>query len=349
MENSNPIGIIYWGTRGGGSRFTFNLCMEMFKLDIPFVVSLSDSNENLKIFQEFFPNKIQLINCKTKLPSFVFTYMNKKFKIRKVLKDFKMLGVKNILIAMPHFLDLNVYKEANRNSMFLTRVIHDFQRHPGDVWPNYFSILLRRYSSHKLIYLSKFVEDKCSFPKKESIVVNFPDEVLSASGLNTSSDLPPCDVLVVGRIRKYKGLHVLKDVVRLLNEIKNIDFLLAGSGKTSVSEDRNLRIVERWLTESEFEAIFLKTKIVLLLHEEASQSGIPSVATANGKWIVAPNLGGIAEQISNGLNGFLYEIDSMMSLKEALFKALQMEEMGILPVKVNSELFSISLSKMKSV
>jgi glycosyltransferase involved in cell wall biosynthesis len=345
MEIPKPIGVIYWGKRGGGNRFTFNLCMEMFKKDMPFVVSLSDSNENLSIFEESFPNKIQVIDCQTKFPNLIFSYKNRKAKARAVIENFRSLHVKNILITMPHFLDFSIYRETKGNFMTLTRVIHDYKRHPGDVWPNFFSILLRRFATHKIIYLSNFVREKCIIPKRESIVARFPEEYLTPSRSDTFADLKPYDVLIVGRIRKYKGLHILGDVVKLLNETRKHDFLLAGSGKTAIKPGTNLQVMEKWLTEPEFEALFCHTRIVLLLHEEASQSGIPSIATANGKWIVAPKLGGLAEQVVNGVNGFLYQPGNLLSLNYALLNALRMEELGIAPTRVNSECFSMSLSK----
>jgi glycosyltransferase involved in cell wall biosynthesis len=186
---------------------------------------------------------------------------------------------------------------------------------------------------------------RCRYPLRRSIVAQFPEEYLSNSRLKISPEIQACDVLIVGRIRKYKGLHLLTDLVKSFNESMNIDFLLAGSGKIVIREVENLQIVRRWLTESEFEGIFLKARITLLLHEEASQSGIPSVATANGKWIVAPKLGGIAEQIEDGINGYLYEVDNLHSLKEAILRALRKEELGELPVRENSEPISMSLSK----
>lgn len=343
MEKRDPIGIIYWGTRGGGNRFTFNLCMELLKLDLPFVLSLSASNENLISYKKTFPNHIQLFEYDTKFPNIILTYLNRKSKTRDALKRFNQFGVKNVLITMPHFLDLNVFRQAKRKSMIVTRVIHDYQKHPGDIWPNFFSILKRRYASDKLVYLSRFVQAKCKFPNRKSIVARFPEEHLFETQIEETSKFKSCDVLIIGRIRKYKGLQVLGDLVNIINETTEVNFLLAGSGKTEMTEGRNLNIVERWLTESEFEELFLKTRIILLLHQEASQSGVPSVATANGKWIVAPELGGLTEQVENGVNGFRYQIEDMNSLKEAIFKALRMEELGVLPTKANSESFSMSL------
>lgn len=343
MEKRDPIGIIYWGTRGGGNRFTFNLSMEMLKLDIPFVLSISASNENLLNYKKTFPNHIQLFECDTKFPNIILTYLDRKSKARDALQSFNQIGVKNVLITMPHFLDFNVFRQAKRKSMFITRVIHDYQKHPGDIWPNFFSILSRRYSSHKLVYLSRFVQGKCKFPDRKSIVARFPEEHFFEPQIEETSKFKSCDVLIIGRIRKYKGLQVLGDVVNIINETTEVNFLLAGSGKTEIKEGKNLSIVERWLTEFEFEELFLKTRIVLLLHQEASQSGLPSVAIANGKWIVVPDLGGLAEQVENGVNGFCYQIEDMNSLKEAIFKALRMEELGVLPTETKSESFSMSL------
>jgi glycosyltransferase involved in cell wall biosynthesis len=345
MEKRDPIGIIYWGTRGGGNRFTFNLCMEMLKLEVPFVVSLSASNENLLNYKKTFPNQIQTFECDTEFPSITLTYLNRKSKIRDALKSFEQIGVKNIVITMPHFLDLNVFRQAKRNSIFVTRVIHDYKRHPGDIWPNFVSIVIRRYASDKLVYLSRFVQKKCKFPYRRSIVARFPEEHLLDPQFQETSKFESCDVLIIGRIRKYKGLQVLGDVVNIINETTEVNFLLAGNGKTKIKEGKNLVIVERWLAEAEFEELFLKTRIILLLHQEASQSGVPSVATANGKWIVAPELGGLAEQVENGVNGFRYQKDDMNSLKEAIFDALRMDELGVLPTRANSESFSMSLLK----
>lgn len=346
MDNSNPVGVIYWGTKGGGNRFTFNICMELHESGVPFRVSLSKLNENLAMYQESFPNSVQLIDCETRLPNLIFTYIERISMIEIVIKEFKKSGVQNILVTMPHFLDFSIYKVGKKNSMTLVRVIHDYRRHPGDIWPNMFSILRRRFASDKLLFLSEYVMRKCRFPYRQSTVANFPREFLFSPKKSAQLDEKSSDVLIVGRLRKYKGLRNLEMIVEMVNEVKEVKFLLAGSGKTEVQQSKNLEILNTWLSEIEFEELVIGTRIILLLHEEASQSGVPPLAHTLGKWIVAPNLGGIAEQIEDGTNGFLYESGDLSSASDRILKALNLQNIGIPPSVRNNESFSKSLEKL---
>jgi glycosyltransferase involved in cell wall biosynthesis len=346
MNKEAPLGVIYWGKKGGGNRFTMNMILELQSKMIPFELSLSRDNEMLSSYEARFLSDIHYFNLRTTLRHLPSSMLKKRNEVNRIFREFNSIGVESVVIAMPHIFDFGAHRAAKENSISLIRIMHDHKRHPGDFWPNKLSLTLRRCASDKLIFLSNFVRNKSLWPKKPNLVLDFPKEHLVSNIQVSNQSNNKWDVVIIGRIRKYKGIEQIDKIVKTTNIERRTSFLIAGSGKIRIKESNLVSIENKWLSEIEFEETLHKSGVVLMLHTEASQSGVPSIATKLRKWVVAPNLGGLPEQITEGQNGFLYSPGDINSMALAISKAIRAVESGKFPSESKKDSFTNSLMRI---
>ncbi|MBX6744599.1 MAG: glycosyltransferase, partial [Acetobacteraceae bacterium] len=66
-----------------------------------------------------------------------------------------------------------------------------------------------------------------------------------------------------------------------------------------------VRVESRWVAEAEIPALIAAADALVLPYREASQSGVVSLAHAMGVPVVATPVGGLREQVADGVNGVL--------------------------------------------
>jgi glycosyltransferase involved in cell wall biosynthesis len=107
----------------------------------------------------------------------------------------------------------------------------------------------------------------------------------------------------VGNIHYYKGIDILLDVW-LLNEklLKNKDILLviAGNGRLpdrNIPENSNIKIINKLLTDKEFQSIVNSTNIGILPYRQISQSGVLLALLAQYKPVIVSKCGGLLQPV----------------------------------------------------
>lgn len=137
----------------------------------------------------------------------------------------------------------------------------------------------------------------------------------------------PTRLLFFGRIMAYKGIDTLLDAFEALRLTHpSLTLTIAGSGDFSPYAARARRLgVEadiRYIPEDEIPAIFSKADIVVLPHREATQSGIVSLAQVAGIPAVAMPVGGLVEQIEDGVTGIVADQATAEGLARAVSRLL---------------------------
>lgn len=140
-------------------------------------------------------------------------------------------------------------------------------------------------------------------------------------------------IAFVGRINKYKGLHVLLDAFgNVRNKLPDLKLLIAGNGDVSEYQNRfttlgqSLELDIRWITDEEFAGIISRVDLVVLPYLDASQSGVIPLAFAFGKTVIASNVGGIPTQVPQG-TGILVPAGDVTALENAIEKMYQQPEL----------------------
>ncbi len=137
----------------------------------------------------------------------------------------------------------------------------------------------------------------------------------------------PRRLLFFGRVMAYKGIDALLDAFEMLRRMHpELQLTIAGSGDFSTYAARAAALgVDadiRYIPEEDIPAIFSRADIVVLPHREATQSGIISLAQAAGVPAVAMPVGGLVEQIEDGVTGILAKEATARGLTDAVSRLL---------------------------
>lgn len=118
-------------------------------------------------------------------------------------------------------------------------------------------------------------------------------------------------LLFFGRISPYKGLQVLLEAFPIIQkQIPQVRLLIVGSGNVEPYQEQLSRlkgviIVNRWISDNEVGDFFSRASVVVAPYVDGTQSGVIPIAYSFGLPVVATNVGGLSEQVVDGVTGFL--------------------------------------------
>lgn len=148
------------------------------------------------------------------------------------------------------------------------------------------------------------------------------------------ADPVPDRMLLFGRMQKYKGVD---QFVTLLEHLKQkfptIRGVLAGRGpelqrlKGRIEFAGNIDVIDRYLSPSEARAEFQKTSLIVLPYTDATQSGVVAAAFANGRPVLATRVGGLADSVIDGVNGFLVPPGDSCELEQRASEFFQNDQL----------------------
>ena len=135
-------------------------------------------------------------------------------------------------------------------------------------------------------------------------------------------------ILFFGFIRDYKGLDILLEAMKILNAELNIKLIVAGEYYSN--EEKYRRIINAlgiqnqlylftdFIPTSKVKFYFSACDAVILPYRNATQSGIVQIAMNFHKPVIATNVGGIPEVISDNSTGFIVKNESPQDLAKAI-------------------------------
>ena len=316
-----------WGRFGGAPRFAVLLAEGLAEL--PGVqVSLSLSLD-AEILREPSPPRCDLpVATYTGLAGFVKRALAAPFALPGLMRAIRSLRPEFAVCAQPGPLDLLMASALRCLKIPFFVVVHDADAHPGDGFPMQMClqrILCRR--ANAVIALTAHVGDRlirqrlAGTPGRPLFRLRHPPMQYTF----TPWPDPGCGtfrLLLFGRLLPYKGLDLLAESLLLLGARTGLSVRIVGFGpeSRSLSVLRGLpgvTVENRWVPEAEVGALFSWADAIVLPYREASQSGVAAVALAAHRYIVATNVGGLAEQLSNEDLAILCEPDAA-SLAEGL-------------------------------
>lgn len=135
-------------------------------------------------------------------------------------------------------------------------------------------------------------------------------------------------VLFFGYVRAYKGLNVLLDAMSMLAQETRIHLMIVGEfydeKEKYMSQIRNLALERRVTVNSDYVAndkvgmYFSAADVVVLPYINATQSGIAQIAYNFDMPVIATNVGGLAEVVSDNVTGFVVPPNDAASLATAI-------------------------------
>ena len=132
-----------------------------------------------------------------------------------------------VFISMSSITDVFHYSNFD-GAKKVIRVIHDTKSHPGEVWPLNFFIDLSIKRTDIAISLNnkstKYIRER--FQEKPVIQLSLPAPIFSPNPTSQSLQL---DILLLGRMKKYKGLELFSKALSEL-DFSNKKIIVAGEG-----------------------------------------------------------------------------------------------------------------------
>lgn len=307
----------FWGRTAGGARYSLEVAKALSQLPgLNLYLSLSRQSE---FFEEFEALGLPSLHVDTYEFFAEMLWQARRLpKYRSQLARFVCDNKIDVVYApMTHIWNCAIAPVFKNIGVPYVLTMHDAITHKGDMelLKNY---LLRRdvLASNRCITLTEAVKERVndiySYPLDKISVVphgafkygEFAPRALTADR--------PLRVLFYGRILEYKGLGLLLDAMATLSAQglgRNFALEVWGDGDISPYQKQldhlsklgcPMRIVNRWIDESEIEEIFRSADVCALPYIEASQSGVAAIAFAAGMPVVATPQPGLVEQLSCG-------------------------------------------------
>lgn len=131
-------------------------------------------------------------------------------------------------------------------------------------------------------------------------------------------------ILFFGRITRYKGVEYLLEAMKIVHEqYPTIKLVIAGKGDIyfNKSEFEKLPFIDfqyRFIPIDELAHLIKNSLFTICPYIEATQSGVISSSFGLCKPVIASNVGGLGEMISDGDTGILVEPRDILQLSKAI-------------------------------
>jgi glycosyltransferase involved in cell wall biosynthesis len=249
------------------------------------------------------------------------------YNAKKLFKSVISKKLNLVVQIMPSPYDLLVDIAAKASGIPIVRMIHDSNTHLGELWPNSNAIKRRLKLATEVIVFSEYVRGNIDLHQKKASILPLPSTLVlfqnSVTTLeyNLEDDVQAPRILLIGRLQKYKGLDTL---LKAFSMGDCGTLVVAGAGDIkNVSLPKNAILINRWLSDAEFNYLIDKSEILIFPYIDASQSGTIPIAISRGKTVIISNSGGLAEQTGNYPYAISSEAGDPVSLYNAIKKGIE--------------------------
>lgn len=176
------------------------------------------------------------------------------------------------------------------------------------------------YCRSLLVALQPELESKIRVTRHGGLALP-PQEPTVAQGSRT--------VLFLGRLEAYKGLDVLAQAAKQVEaQAPDIQFRVVGRGSELgrflelTSSLNNTHVIGRYFSPEEAVRELQGAAVVVAPYRDATQSGVLAAAFANGRPVIASDVGGLSELVTDGVNGRLVPPGDSRALAAAILEIM---------------------------
>lgn len=319
----------YWGRKGAGGQITLSLARALAaRPDVKVALSVSVQADLIEDFRRL-GLPMDAVPTYSSATGFALGCLRVPGLARRLRRQAEDFGADAIVSVMTHLWTPLVAPGLARAGLAFVPIVHDAEPHPGDpafLW----GLRFRREvgSARAAIALSDSVAAAVGarFPRLpvHRLTLGSPLPVAAPSGPRPAARAGEVRFAMLGRLLPYKGLDLLRDAWPLLRaRHPEARLLVAGQGDPErlapgLSALPGVEVTARWLSEEELPQLIAASDVVVLPYTEASQSGVAPVAHAMGVPVVVTPVGGLAEQVRDGIDGLVARHTSPVALAEAL-------------------------------
>ena len=302
----------YWGRRGGGEQQTLALARALARRsDVAVALSLSAQSDLIgEISGLGLP--VDAVDTYRSAAGFAAGFLRVPWLARRLRRQAQAFRADAVVSVMTHLWTPLVAPALRRAGLRYVPMVHDADPHPGDpglLWD--WRLTRELDAAESAIAFSDSVAAGIH-RRRPGLRVH---RLLLGANLTGTQNIPPrpagAGLLFVnpGRLRAYKGLDLLRDAWRLFQpRFPTARLLVAGEGDAEalapgLSALPGVEVRPAWLAEDEMARLIAGADGVVLPYREASQSGVTPIAHGFGVPVVATPVGGLAEQLRDGVDG----------------------------------------------
>lgn len=229
-----------------------------------------------------------------------------------------------------HVWNLAIMLRCHKKGTRVFQMIHDLIPHAGDKQVKSVHLMNKavcRLADYIVLcnqkYLSKVTEIYGVAPNR----VRYVDMWRRFPEYNVPSYTK--HALFFGRMNPYKGVDNLLEIIQMCPEVQ---FDVIGRVDSQVQDiaDQikaypNVRMNNDYVSDKEMEEAFINADWVILPYNSATQSGVVIDGYRYGRPCIAFNVGAIAEQVDDGVSGYLIEPGDNRAFAEKLREAINMD------------------------
>jgi glycosyltransferase involved in cell wall biosynthesis len=216
-------------------------------------------------------------------------------------------------------------ESLERKGVKVVFLCHNVFEHEGAPWKTFMS---RALLSRRTAFLAHSEKDAASLkslgPGAEIAVHPHPVFLHFPAARGTLRRRAGLELLFFGFVRRYKGLDVLAEAMRLLVG-EDVFLTVAGEWwisdldlRKNVKRLGNAELVDRYIPEAEAAEYFNRADVVVLPYHSATGTGVIPLSYHYGKPVIASRVGGIPDVVQDGVSGRLVEPGDPRALADAV-------------------------------
>lgn len=313
-ERSLRILLLHWGGSGGGPRHLYELaeaCSAYGQDD--YLVSYNRDSEIASSIENLDLPSLSVTTYSTRLG--VILKLPKLLANALRLRRFIRHNDIDVVVSSMNSLwqSIGIYAYLPREVIYIASV-HDASSHPGDEHP--LKAVCHRIDigrADALLAYSRGVEKTLSAstgkPVRSTVLAASRASHIPSEGRRLDSS-GPVVLGFFGRILEYKGIDILIASAEILEE-RGFDVIVRVYGTGDVESLVHIDGASRvewnlgWVREDQVNSTVASMDIVVLPYREASQSGVLTVALAEGVPTVVTPVGSLADQVAETGGGLV--------------------------------------------
>ncbi len=321
----------YWGRRGAGGQLTLALAEALSRQPGVRVALAISAQAELRAELEALGLPTEALPTYASAAGFVAGFLRLPWLAWRLRRQAQAFRADAVVSVMTHLWTPLVAPMLRRGGLRTLPFIHDALPHPGDPgWLWDWRLEAELDAASAAIALSDSVASALRRRRPGLPVHRLALGALLPPGL-LDHPAPPRPAageaprfLLFGRLRAYKGLDLLRDAWPLLRaRCPGATLRVVGEGDAEalapgLAALPGVQVEARWLAEAEIPALIAAADAVVLPYREASQSGVVALAHALGVPVVVTPLGGLAEQVRDGVDGAVASAATPDALAEAM-------------------------------
>lgn len=323
------IAMIYLGRRGAGGIISFELARHLDK-DHQVTTYLSEFSENKSRWDNSNLDYVKVNTFRTAFSALWSIIL--PVQIRKVAD--LIHSRKPDILVFPMFHPWNSFIQRELKNIPSVVFVHDPRPHPDT--SGWFYEKLENFSirlASRCVVLSEsfkasLAERGAGHDSVDVIPLGPFFYKAPPSIQRRTNDLPT--ILFFGRMTAYKGLpDLLQAYVSVRKDIP-CQLTIVGEGRIKKMKElehlEGVRLINRWISEEEIADVFNSADVVVLPYTSASQSGVIPIAAVHGLPVIATQVGGLAEQMEDGVSGWLLAPGDSAALAKTITEVLSNPE-----------------------